>query len=532
VYPGSDNETFSKVHPSSAVESCSPFPVGENTHRLRPHPSNREVDALKIIIVSTPKTGNTWVKHLLAEVYGLALRELPLDSAKIDWSEGDGRWIGHQHYLPDANFLAKARSRGVIFVTTIRHPADVFVSLLHHVRRDGSRSEKSNEAGYALGDTEFYGPRTLKYLQSGFCECLHLSIAWMRSGQTHEVRYEDLWNDPVKTLSALTDQIQSVSLSRVRAAICACELESLRRKHQSRQAFFRKGGSGGWQRGLPMSFQQAILTADMLPEQIATLGYTMRPDGPENRPRPQAGRIRHPFRTGSTFENEVLIAPILIQAFFDAPEPISRRWPEDLAVGPGTFYHWVNSPATTESATPQRGFIITRLAAYLYSIRPDLQKVYPDIFGSNRMGFVQWLVCHGLHGYDLEDAFALPIFGRDAADPAQLTFPMRGTGEFENGVKIRFLHSVAFYRLPPSVTQRWPNPLATGRNSFFAWLNQPAQKDAPVTKLAWLVYSIRPDVQNVFKSIFGTDSRGFLEWFKQAGTHDYGLDETFLRDPT
>src|SRR5438477_172277 len=60
---------------------------------------------LKILIVSTPKTGNTWLKSLLALAYDLPVVEFPMPEFWRDFDPEQfdklgPRWIAHQH-LPD-----------------------------------------------------------------------------------------------------------------------------------------------------------------------------------------------------------------------------------------------------------------------------------------------------------------------------------------------------------------------------------------------------------------------------------------------
>src|SRR5437762_385610 len=86
-------------------------------------------NGLKILIVSTPKTGNTWLKSLLAVAYDLPVVEFPLPEF---WRDFDAKqfdrlgpkWVAHQHLLPYDALVNWIRQRNVVLVTTIRHPGD------------------------------------------------------------------------------------------------------------------------------------------------------------------------------------------------------------------------------------------------------------------------------------------------------------------------------------------------------------------------------------------------------------------------
>ena len=89
-------------------------------------------DDSRILIAATEKTGNTWLKYLLAHIY-----ELPTPYISQDFSEREAdalgnRWVTHQHFLPERPLLDWAAKTQAHLVTMIRHPADILVSLYHY----------------------------------------------------------------------------------------------------------------------------------------------------------------------------------------------------------------------------------------------------------------------------------------------------------------------------------------------------------------------------------------------------------------
>ena len=87
-------------------------------------------DPLRIAVVSTPRAGNTWVRHLLGTAY-----EVPHFArhamAAEDWAALPPEVVLQIHWRRDPAFEAKLAGHGFRVVTVARHPLDVLVSVLH-----------------------------------------------------------------------------------------------------------------------------------------------------------------------------------------------------------------------------------------------------------------------------------------------------------------------------------------------------------------------------------------------------------------
>src|SRR5918994_409106 len=192
-------------HPS--LPNCSLWP----TLRLATCSSNsgircdRRIDALgdnalRIVIVGPPKTGNMWLKCLLGHAYGLRwLRpfEVPERAdlpSLTSWLEAglfpDGT-IFHQHYdfSPEiANALDDVPAH---LVTIVRDPYDAFVStyytLQHHAAEQNRKERKFTELmGKPLDD-----PAVIEFLRSGrYRNNLEKARDWITSGRAVVLRYE------------------------------------------------------------------------------------------------------------------------------------------------------------------------------------------------------------------------------------------------------------------------------------------------------------------------------------------------------
>ena len=364
---------------------------------------------LRILILSTPKTGNTWLRHLLAGIYRLPQFYVPppLDCTAL--SRAGDRWVTHYHIRPSPELLAWIRTHRPIVITTIRHPGDVLVSLYHHVRGFGSEAidpdslrnmlragfERTNMTTYSSGQP--------------FSADLACSIEWMGCEGTHVVRYEDLRAGTLGTLRDLTSRICPVPDERIEAAIEMCDLEQMRNMAGGFSGFFRGGRVGAWRDLLPPDVVDTLRTMEPYAGQLAALGYSMDPADPiiarHIEPRP-----RHPMASLKHFENGVPVAPILVQCFFWARREQRAGWEKQLeATGPGSFYEWLNSPCGTAGQGLYAGLPLSNLAAFVYEQRPDVRLIYPDLTSSNRYEYARWFLRCAETEHGLDVAFINPV---------------------------------------------------------------------------------------------------------------------------
>lgn len=388
-----------------------PVPLEMNSPR---HPFRGDFERLKIVVVGTPKTGNTWLTHLFAELYGLPQVRLEADWRSMDWNALGPRWVGQQHYQPEPGLKQLAEERGFVFVTPLRHPADAFVSLRHYTDRRDERDDepenvRSRRPDFMLDDGPgVFGEATRHYLEHGFYLKVHLSIYWLRLGWSLGVRYEDLWLNPVATLTELTDQILAVDEDQIKRAVCACEIGIMKHVYDKASKLVRKGGINGWRQELPDELQAVFRDKAPYPRQLASLGYTMDPDDLANAVVTEPSRADNPF-AGGCFANGVPVAPILMHLYFDGIKAAPDRWTESAGVGEGSFYAWLMSPAQADPERGQTVPVVTEFAHALYQMRADLPQVFPDPFGANRREFADWFLHSAIREFEFDDSFVLPV---------------------------------------------------------------------------------------------------------------------------
>jgi hypothetical protein len=247
------------------------------SHNGPPGPKN-----LRIMIVSTPKTGNMWIKHLLAQTYGLPIKRVGPKFDPVEVVSLGPRWIAHQHYGARADVIDYGHRNNIVFVTTIRHPCDALVSHFHHLRNFGQErvfSEKDRPP-LMLRDGDSIGEHTAAYVRDGFATFLDISLGWLRSGRSHVVHYEDLKRDPVGTIQELTTAIQKISPDRIKRAVEACSIDRMRKRSPAFEKFIRRGTVGGWRSELPEQIIEIFRHTEPFPAQFAELGYSLDKDRP------------------------------------------------------------------------------------------------------------------------------------------------------------------------------------------------------------------------------------------------------------
>ena len=438
---------------------------------------------LRIMIVSTPKTGNTWMKHLLSATYDLPVVDLPVTFKAEEAKRLGERWIGQQHYYPNPSLLRWAEQNGVIFVTTVRHPGDTFLSLYHYTlnfgeqpRHDKFLLEAAQKDGHELG------ANIVHFIRNRFFCYLNISIAWLHSGQSYVVRYEELWRDPVDTLAALTSRILPVDPERITSAVRRSDIRALRKKQGHDPRFFRQGSVGEWRQAIPQEILEIFRSVEPYPTQFAALGYTLDPADPlidaPPRPRPEP----HAILDVTAFDTGIPFTPILVDLYLSVDNRVSRHWPAPgTTTGPNNFFNWINSPSDEDDHLGTELPVITNLARYIHFVQQDIRKLYPDLYGKDRVPYLMWFQREAGAVCQLHEAFIQPV-----------------------------------------------------KKAFTRWAVRPSAEDpfpgqTPiVTDLAAELHGSRRDLQTQWPDIYDDDRIEFSRWFIQYPQWEYGFDRECL----
>jgi hypothetical protein len=227
---------------------------------------------MRLALISTPRSGNTWLRHMLAGLYGLNQYAVH-DPSDLDWPRLPDDCIVQLHWRRNEAFVRWLKNLGFRFVTIGRHPLDVLISILHFCTREpdtrrwllGEGGDESAICGLSPSAPEF-----ASYAVGARAKAL-LSVTpeWWSSADSVCVRYEDLVEEPAATLEATGERLGSFN-QRISETIEALAFEKLQLTSQN--GHFWQGRPGLWQELLPAAAAAPIALAHA--PTIAALGYS------------------------------------------------------------------------------------------------------------------------------------------------------------------------------------------------------------------------------------------------------------------
>jgi len=227
---------------------------------LYPHGSSFVPDPADVMLVSYPKSGNTWVRALVANVIQHSPSLQKMESLIPDIYRARGLALRNAYRFPCTGRLIKSHEsfrptyKRVIYI--VRDPRDVCVSYYHYLRkikRGPGWNDLSFEDFVALfvdGDADRFGTWS-EHVQS-----------WKSAEEAEmlNIRYEGMLEDPEGNLQNICDFLNlACTPAQIRSAVSACAIESLRAKEKKERSawsatrnadpsahFFRQGGAKNW----------------------------------------------------------------------------------------------------------------------------------------------------------------------------------------------------------------------------------------------------------------------------------------------
>lgn len=236
---------------------------------------------MRLMIVSTPRTGNTWLRALVVAAYNL-WEDASHHPGDVDWAHLPPRFAVQLHWPPTPEFVDQLAAMRCRPVTISRHPLDVLLSILHYVQRPGwSQSSRwltgsgGNEASIqdCLPNSEAF----LAYAVGARARALlDVTCRWWTFPGIVRLRYEDLVEDTRGALEGVSRQLGEPLPANATVAIEANSRELLRGRSLHHQHHVWQGRPGLWRSLLPAAAARQIYEAHRAV--FTTLGYTCDPD--------------------------------------------------------------------------------------------------------------------------------------------------------------------------------------------------------------------------------------------------------------
>jgi hypothetical protein len=236
-------------------------------------------ESVRIALVSTPRSGNTWLKRILAQVLHLA--ELAVHRPEdLDWHTLPDRVIVQIHWLPDAEFTSLLKQHGFQRIVLARHPLDVLISILAFSQHDSTTvqwldgaggDERILEGACPTSDafrTYATGPRAKALLS--------VSAAWWDKAEVCRVRYEDLLRDTAGQVSAILATLDLSICSPLEQAIALSTPEQMRAVSINHLYHVWHAQPAAWKQMLTASAALEICNSHQ--SVFGALGYTCSSD--------------------------------------------------------------------------------------------------------------------------------------------------------------------------------------------------------------------------------------------------------------
>lgn len=161
---------------------------------------------MKLIIVSTPRSGNTWLRYMLASLY--KLQQFAVHSPNdLDWPQLPTKTIVQLHWHKTLAFQQLLEKNYFQPITIVRHPLAVLLSIWQFATYEpdtakwllGEAGNEKNIVNQPLNSRAF-----LDYACSSRAKALlSISPQWWNQPKVICVKYEDLVTAPKQTLSRL-----------------------------------------------------------------------------------------------------------------------------------------------------------------------------------------------------------------------------------------------------------------------------------------------------------------------------------------
>lgn len=220
---------------------------------------------LRIAVMGTPRTGNTWLRELLSEVFD-AEQVAVHHPSEVAWDALPDRVVLQLHWHPTEYLKRLLRSHGVAVVSLARHPLDVLLSVLRFAQREpntrlwlaGEGGDESALQAAGPNDEAFLawaeGPRAAALLA--------VTPEWWRRSGTVQMTYEQLSGSPVESLRQVAALALGLPTTSLEEAACSQRLAQAVGDKTPQHLHQASGGVHVWQ-AVPGMWERLFLSSSV-----------------------------------------------------------------------------------------------------------------------------------------------------------------------------------------------------------------------------------------------------------------------------
>ena len=227
---------------------------------------------MRIAIVSSPRSGNTWLRCLLRD--SLELQEVAVHNY-LDADFIPERCVFQLHWYREPNFQRFLLEHQFQVITIARHPLDILISVLHFVRYEPETAKwlgGNCELPSLLRERSPASREFLEYaLSFGSENLLSVTYQWWHDHSAIKVTFEDFVAAPALHFQRLAEQL-GVSTGRILDALAANSLDMFKAL-PNRHGW--QGKPGLWRELIP--FENAAAIFDRHHDIFEKLGYAIEP---------------------------------------------------------------------------------------------------------------------------------------------------------------------------------------------------------------------------------------------------------------
>lgn len=368
------------------------MPSIQNTSDTNKAPEFYNADSAPVAILTTPKTGNLWLRFCLERALHLisvnSSTDHEIDTLLATYSKEQpaNPFIFHAHLeSTEARRLAFAAA-GVNVVTLLRHPIDIFLSLRRHHRR---------HATSAWPDVLLLNDDTTEeYVDLALPAQLAISASWARA-DFPALRYEELLRAPRQVYNRLLDAWHP---GRDHAALAAFmssigTLDMVRDSSDSQGLeHFSIGRAGQWKWEENRATLAIFKRNSALRQIVEDWGYSTDPEEVVTEALNEStAEGQDPLYGVSAFDNGVPFGPFLKIVYYFHYHHKTGDFDHQHAANTGkrSFFEWLTRPHSENTCS------LNNIEYEVIRFRRDVLKAFTRSKQFEYNSFRQWLHVYG-----------------------------------------------------------------------------------------------------------------------------------------